>query len=120
MTIESAIGADGFMSDLDGMDAFINEEVPSQEEEDVWEEPYQILPDSPDMDDVVYQENDEKYVDTYDQFVGAEICLPDELRKKMMARVIKKVKYNEGNSRGIEHPILFSDHSLYEVLFPNL
>ena len=32
MTLESAIGADEFMSDLYGLDAFIKEEVPSQEE----------------------------------------------------------------------------------------
>ena len=32
MTLESAIGADEFMSDLYGMDAFIKEEVTSQEE----------------------------------------------------------------------------------------
>ena len=30
MTLDSAIGADEFMSDLDGMDAFINEKVLSQ------------------------------------------------------------------------------------------
>ena len=39
--LESEIGADEFMSDIDGMDAFINEEVPSQEGGGVWEEPYQ-------------------------------------------------------------------------------
>ena len=43
------------MSDLNGMYAFINEEVPSQQEEDVCEELYQGSPDSPDMDDVVDQ-----------------------------------------------------------------
>ena len=31
----------------------------------------------------------------------------------------KRVKYNENNPRGIEHPTFFVDHSLYEVLFPN-
>ena len=30
------------------------------------------------MDDVMDQENAEKYVDTYNQFVRAEVCLPDE------------------------------------------
>ena len=78
MTLESAIGADEFMSYLDGIDAFINEEGLSQEEEVVWEEPYRGLTDSPGIDDVVYQENPEKDVDAYDQFVGAEVCLPDE------------------------------------------
>ena len=54
------------MSDIYGIDEFINKEVPSQQEEDVWEKPYQRFPDSPDMDDVVDQENSEKAVDTYD------------------------------------------------------
>ena len=35
MTLESAIGADKFMLDLDVMYSFSNEEVPSQEKEDV-------------------------------------------------------------------------------------
>ena len=33
MKLEYAIGTDAFISDLDGMDEFINEEVPSQEGE---------------------------------------------------------------------------------------
>ena len=79
------------MLDIDGMDAFINEEITSQEEEDVWEETYQGLPESPDMDDVMDQENSEKDVDIYDQFFGAELCLPYE-RGRKMARVAKRVK----------------------------
>ena len=37
MTLESSIGADEFMSDIDDMDAFINKEILSQEEDDIWE-----------------------------------------------------------------------------------
>ena len=37
MTLESVIGADEFMSDIYCMDAFIDEEFTSQEEEYVWE-----------------------------------------------------------------------------------
>ena len=82
------------MSDLDGMDAFINKEVPSQKEEDIWEEPYQLLLDSHNIDNVVDQENSEKAVDTYDQFLGADVCIPNECGRKMMARVTKRVKEN--------------------------
>ena len=78
----SDIGVDEFISDLNGMDAFIKKEVPSQEEEYVWYEPYQGLPYYSDMDDVVDQENSEKAVDTYDRFVGAEVFLPDEQGRK--------------------------------------
>ena len=71
------------------------------------------------MDDVVDQENSEKSVDTYDHFVGAELCLPHERGRKMIDRVTNCVKDNKGNPRGIEHPTLFADNSLYEVSFTN-
>ena len=119
MTLEWAIGADEFMSDIDVMDAFVNKEVTLQEEEDVWEEPYQGFLDSSDMEYSMDQENYEKAVDTYDQFVSAELCLPDERGIKIMARATNRVKYNKVNRRGIEHPTFFADHSLYGVLFPN-
>ena len=53
MELDYEIGSNEFMSDLNGIDAFINEEVQSQEGGDVWEEPYQVLPDSPQMDNVM-------------------------------------------------------------------
>ena len=37
MTLEYDIGEDEFILGINGMDAFINDEVPSQEEEDVLE-----------------------------------------------------------------------------------
>ena len=119
MMLESDIVADEFMKDIDSMNAFIDEEVPSQKEDDDWEEAYQVLPDSPYMEAVVDQEYSEKDFDTYDRFVGAEVCLPDKQGRKIMARVTKRVKYNEGDLRGIENPILFEDHSLYVVSFSN-
>ena len=94
MTLESTIGVDEFMSDIDGMDTFISEEVLSQEEEDAWYKPYQGLPESPKIDELVDQRNSEKAVDTYDQFVEDQVCLTDERGRKMMARVTKRVKYN--------------------------
>ena len=60
------------------------------------------------------QEHSEKVVDTYDKFVGYEVCLPDEQGEKIISRFTKRVKDNKGNPRGIEHPTVFADHSLYE------
>ena len=71
------------------------------------------------MDNVVDQEYSKKAVDTYDKFFGAEVCLSDDRGRKMMTISTRSVKDNEGNHRGIEHPTLFSDRSLYEVSFPN-
>ena len=56
-----------------------------------------------------------KYVDTYDQFVGAKVCLPDERGRKMMSRFTKRVKYKEDKPGGVKHPTFFAYHSLYEV-----
>ena len=44
-----------------------------------------------------------------------------ELRyvRKIMSRFTNRVKDNEGNPRGVEHPALFADHSIYEISFPN-
>ena len=82
MVLESAIGIDEFMSDLNVMDAFINNEVPSKEGGNVWEDPYQELPDSPEMNIFVDQENTKKAVNTCDQFFGSEVCLLDERVEK--------------------------------------
>ena len=101
------------MSDLDGIYSFINWEFLSQQEEVVWEEPYQVLPESSGMDDVVEKDNYENSVDTYDQFFGAEVCLPDEQWRKIMAKITKSVKDNEGNPRGLEHTKFFLSHSIY-------
>ena len=53
------------------------------------------------MDYVVDEGNAENAVDTYYQFVGAEVCLPDEREIEMTARFTKSVKDNKGNPRGI-------------------
>ena len=46
------------------------------------------------MENVLDQENAKKVVDTYDKFVDAEVCLPDERGRKMMSRVTQSVKDN--------------------------
>ena len=57
----------------------------------------------------------EKAVDTYDQFVGAEVCLLDEQGRNIMSRFAKSVNGNEGNPIGIENYTLYAYQSSYEV-----
>ena len=71
------------------------------------------------MEDIADQEKYEKAVDTYGQFVGDEVCLPDELGSTMMDRFTNHVKHNKDKPKEIQHPILFADNSLYQVSFPN-
>ena len=60
------------------------------------------------MDEVMNQENAENNVATYDQFVGADIGLPGEWGRKMIARVTKCVKDNKGNTRGSKQTTLYA------------
>ena len=76
MALKSVVVTEEVILDIDGMDALINEEFPSQEGEAIWEDPCQVLPDSPEMNEVFYQYFFEKAVDAYDQFIGSEVCLP--------------------------------------------
>ena len=71
------------------------------------------------MDEVADQDNPKNAVDTYDQFLGAELFLSDELGKQNMVGYIKRVKSNGGNPRGTWDHILYEDHSLYYVSFTN-
>ena len=66
------------------------------------------------MYDVVDQEVSEKAVDNYDQFVGPEVCIPDEWWRKIMAWVTNCVEDNRGKPKRIEYPALFAYNSLYE------
>ena len=62
------------------------------------------------MENIVEKENSDKDFDSYDQFVGAEVCLPDKGGRKTTAIVTKHVKDNKSKPRRIGHPTLFEYH----------
>ena len=76
-------------------------------------------PDIKDVDDYIDQSNARTQADTYDNFIGAEVALPDPMAGKAMGRVIKRVRDNEGKSKGIESNNPLTNTSLYEVEFPD-
>ena len=120
-----AIGSNKFVSDLDGMDSFINDDVDSEdihENEDVldWmEERYSGLPKTPDIDEVVDNSDRRKQANTYDQFINAEVAMPDKEGRTSMGKVVKRVRDNEGKgiSTVTDNPL--TNSSLYEVEFPD-
>ena len=63
------------------------------------------------MDKVLDQESAEKAVDTYDQFVGYELCLTDELGRTIITRVTMREDDNKFNPIGSKQTALFIDHS---------
>ena len=68
-----------------------------------------------DVDEYVEADNAEMEVDTYDKYIGAEICLPNAADEKLMAKVRRKINNSDANDGKNYNPIL--DSSTYEVQF---
>ena len=68
-----------------------------------------------DVDEYVKSDNAEVEADTYDKYIGAEVCLPNAADEKLMAKVRKKVVSSDANDGSNYNPIL--DSSVYEVQF---
>ena len=121
----TAIGSDNFVSDLDGMDDFINDDVDSEDFDDEdevldWmEERYSGLPRTPDIDEVVDNSDRRKQADTYDKFINAEVAMPDKDGRTSMGKVVKRVRDNEGKGIGTVTDNPLTNSSLYEVEFPD-
>ena len=107
--LETLIGDDQYVSTEYEFERFVNEDVPDPREESYEgfrekgdEEPYQgydlsgIDDFSPDTD---YCGNE----DIFDSYLGAESLLHDQDGNKKMAKVIKRVKGNDGNPVGTLH-----------------
>ena len=59
--------------------------------------------------------NDRDNEDIFDSYLGAEILLSDQDGNKILAKVIKKVKDNEGNPVGTRHNNPMFDTLEYNV-----
>ena len=122
--MNNAIRDEDFVTNLDVMINFINDDVDVNKVEDDeildWlEEKYQGLPKNPEIDDVVDNSDRRKQADTYDQFLGAEVAIPDSTDKIAMVRVMKWIKDNDGNGVVVATTKPLTNTSLYEVEFPD-
>ena len=122
--LESVIGNDQYVSTDSEFNQFINEDIPDPNE-DIYnklrdmgknEEPFQGY-DIPEIDDFITNSDKRDSEDVYDSYLGAEILLPDHDGNKMMAKVIKRVKGNDGNPIGTKHsnPVLDSSEYVVEM-----
>ena len=82
------------------------------------EEGYQGPPDSPEIDEIMDNSDEEKAANSYGQYIGAEVFLPGRKGEKLMVNVRKHVKYDESSTgKGNYNPM--NDKSLYEVEYPD-
>ena len=82
------------------------------------EEVYQVHLDSPEIDEIIDNSDEERAANSYDQYIGAEVMLPDRKGKKIMGKVRKRVRYDDTSTGGGNYNAMH-DKSLYEVEYPD-
>ena len=114
MKLDAAIGEGQYEYD-DEITDFVNDDVDVTVSNDLEEPPYLGLEPLSDMDMFVDNSDSRLTADTYDQYVGAEVALPDRKGQTLLAKVLRKVTSADSNKPANYNPL--RDHSLYEVEF---
>ena len=106
------------VSDLNGFDWLINEDVPLVKETETG---YSIHDDIavPEIADIVNHDDAVKQQDTYDMYIGAKVLLPNAVGDERMGKVVKKLCKNNGASSNTVSYNPLHDTALYEVQFPS-
>ena len=103
---------------MDGYDSLINDDEEFIAKVDPKEEVCQGPKDSPEMDEIIDNSDEERADNDYDQYIGAEVVLPDWKGEKLMGKVRKRVIYDEP-STGEGNYNSMHDKYLYEVEYPD-
>ena len=74
---------------------------------------YQGPTDSPEIDEIIDNSDEERPSKSYDQYIGAEVVIPDWKGDKLLGNVSKRVRYDDTSTGGGNY-IAMHDKSLYE------
>ena len=118
MTLEDLLGSEEFGDSLDGYDSFINDDEQGIAKGDPNEEGYHGPPYIPDIDEIIYNSDEERAASSYDQYIGDEVLLPDRKGEKLMGEVSKFVRYHD-TIKGEGNYNAMRDKSLYKVKYPD-
>ena len=113
--LDMALGANQYNID-DSIDDFVHDDMKAVAGDEHVEGDYYGLEEPHDIDDVVDNTDERTMANTYDQYIGAEVSVPDRKGQKIMAKVMKKVKCKDNNIEGKGYNPLH-DHSVYEIEF---
>ena len=70
------LGSEDFGTSLDGYDSFTNHDKEGIAKGDPNKEGYQGPPDSPEIDELIDNSDEERASNYYDQYIGAEVVIP--------------------------------------------
>ncbi len=124
--LESKLGDNQYIHNDNDFKAFINEDEIDLEDNfyntvthdtvDPNEEPYHGY-ELPDIDTVDQDLDDKREADIYDKYLGVEVPMPGPGEHSQMARVVKRIKGNDGRPVGSSHSNPILDTSEYLIEF---
>ena len=77
ISLEDALGGEGFGTSFDGYESFVNDDKEGISKGEPNEEGYQEPPDSPEIYKIIDNKDEENLDNSYDQYIGAKVVLPD-------------------------------------------
>ena len=110
-SLDKYLGNDPYYFD-DSLDDFVHDDI-----EAITDSGYEdSIEEQPDVDEYVDNSDESTSDDTYDQYIGAEVSLPDRQGEKLMAKVMRKLRGSDTNDPNSSYSPL-KDHSVYQVQF---
>ena len=83
---------------MDGYESFANDDDEGIAKGDPNKEVYQGPPDSSEIDEIIDNSYEERAYNSYDQYIGDEVFLPDWNGEKLMGNFSKRVRYDDTNT----------------------
>ena len=88
---------------MDGHESFINYDEGGFSKGDPNEEVYQGPPNYPEIYEIIDNSDEERVDNSYDQYIGDNILLPDRKGEKLMGKVSKRVKYDDSSTDEVNY-----------------
>ena len=71
----------------------------------------------PEIDEIIDNSDERRAANSYDQYIGDEVVLPDRKGEKLMGKIREHVRYDDTSISKDNYNIIY-DKSLYEVEYP--
>ena len=117
-SLEDAPRSEGFGTNLDGYDSFMNYDEEGIAKCETNEEGYQGPLDSPEIYEIIDNSDEDNAANSYAQYIGAEVLLPDRKGVKLMGKVSKRVRYDKTSTNKANYNFMH-DKLLYESEYPD-
>ena len=117
-SLEDIIGSKDFGTSLYVYESLINDDEGGVAKGENNEEGYQGPPYPPEIDEIMDNSDEERSANSYDQYIGSEVVIPDRKGEKLMGKVSRCVRYNDTITGKVSYNTMH-DKYLYEFEYPD-